>query len=267
MSDYIISLKCDKDLGNINFVRDFLESWLEHPIKTLRPDKYDFGEPVRKPFDSKSCSEAIDSWVERGRAVMLKRSKKPSFLADLQWRRERGKDSRLFPWGATVWLNKASGDDKAEALLEFLIEKMEPAFAYLSTEDDERQKHFVQYKDRIGMVEKYVGLEIGDTLSGIYWRTYLSEWAIEKLGGRSVLENLDCGFKALGSGVLVSAFEKSEEAQSEGSEIAESDIVSVLGADHFFDKKNFDPESLKVSKQTAKVIEEKVATIKANGHS
>ncbi len=264
MSDYIIAAKGTERLGEPSAVADLLKSWSTHPIEKLRPNKYDFGEPLRRPFDAQACHVAVAEWFESGRAVMLGRTRKPKFLVDLEWRKELGKDSRMFPWGCVLWLDRSAGDAGAEALLNFLIEKLDPVFAYTTTEDDEKEKHFIRYKDRVGIIEKYVGLEVGDLLPGVYWRTYLGKWAEEKVGGKNAIERLKCDVTRMQNGIMIEPFESSEAAGSEDASAKETAVISSLGRELFFDKVGFDPVAMEVDDQTASAIEQAIAARKNN---
>lgn len=259
MSDFIISVSCDKDFSQAAAITDFIGCWLNHPRRTIRPDRYDFGEPIKKTLSECNLHELVDDWLSEGRAVMLKRTKKPRFVADIKWRRKKGKDERLFPWGCTIWLNKLAGDLVAEELLRFLISKLDPAFAYISDEEDQKNKHFIRYNDRVGMVEQYVGLDVGETLPGVYWKTYLGKWAIDKLGGWTIVGKLKNISTHFDTGLLISAYPESSSIEASDKLKLEDQIIQTLGKGHFFDKRNFDSSNLALDKKNADIINTKVS--------
>lgn len=263
MSDYVITAKGSKLLGEPSAVADFLESWANHPIERIRPNKYGFGEPIGQSFDAKSCHVAASEWFGSGRAVMLERTMKPKFLVDLEWRNELGKDTRMFPWGCVLWLDKSATDTEAEALLDFLVEKLDPVFAYATTEDDEKEKHFARYKDRVGTIEKYVGLEVGDQLPGVYWRTYLGKWTEDMIGGRDAIHQLTCDVTHMPNGIMIKPFEDSEDACSKAASLKEAEVIESLGRSIFFSIASFDLTTMKVDEQTAEAIEQAVAASKS----
>lgn len=262
MNDYIIAIKGTEKLGDQRFLSGFFQQWLSLPMPQLQPNKFGFGEPLKNILDMNTCHEFAASWVQRGSAGILGRTKKPKFSVDMRWRKEKGKDRREFPWGCVVWLDRSAGDSVAEFLLGFLIESLEPVFAYITTEADEDLKHFIRYKDKIGMIEKYVGLEVGEHFPGIYWRTYFGPWAVEKIGGLEKASSLSCPVKRLEKGLLLESFEKSDMATSDSAKCSETAIVKTLGMEFFFDVANFNLESLKVNNRTANAIEQAVAEAK-----
>jgi len=261
-NDYLIVAKGTEKLGDHVAVSRFLERWMSLSDVQFRPEKYDFGEPLRRSLTLETLPDAVSEWMKSGRAFMFGRTKKPKYLVDVQWRRDQGLDNRMFPWGCSIWLDRAVGDANAEMLFRLLIECVDPVFAYATTEDDERAKHFVRIKDRVGTIEKYVGLEIEHQLPGVYWRTYFGSWAIDLLGGIEPFNDLTCPVVKLDGGRVVRPFEASEDANCGTSISAEAALYAALGEQHFFSLSQFQASSIKVDDVTADAIEKAVAATK-----
>ena len=79
MSDYIIRIQTDKDLGSEEFVRGLLRGWFREVDENLRPEFFDFGEPVRRSFAAEGVDAAIDTWLSNGMSLYLRRRSKPKF--------------------------------------------------------------------------------------------------------------------------------------------------------------------------------------------
>jgi len=265
MNGYLIVIKGTEKLGDDSVVLGILESWVNHPIPSLRPNRYGFGEPLKKVLDAGSCRELAEEWKAAGRAGMLQRNTKPRFLVDFDWRKEIGRDTRLFPWGCVVWLDRSAGDANAIALLGFLIKRLDPVFAYATTDSDEKAKHFVQYKDRVGVIQKYVGLEVENQLPGIYWRTYFGRHLKDRFGSVLGSPKLKLNLVIEANGFTISPFDTSDLAGSDSAREKERSITEVLGVDAFFDLIKFDPTSIKLSTRDTKVIEAAVAEKTTNG--
>jgi hypothetical protein len=179
---------------------------------------------------------------------MFKRISKPKFTADIRWRSQKGEDPRRYPWGVTVWLDLKAGDKLALDLFKFFVYWFEPAFAAVTTTSDAERKHFVKYPyykngKLIGTAEEYVGVDVGDTLPGIYWLTYLTpqvldEQAIAKLNEHTVICRDDRG------GVLIRAYENASEIGSEEACLKEKSIMSRLGTNRFFNIENWLPPKI-----------------------
>ncbi len=160
-NDYVVEVKTDKNIGTEGFARGLLTAWLNDlPVK-LRPEYFDSGEPVLRSFQQEGLDRAVRMWVDDQMPLYLTHRTKPRMMVATNWRPDKGKDPRPFPWGCTVWLARSAGDDLALRLFRFLIDHFEPAFASVSTEEDSRTKHFVVWKDRGGTAEQYMGLDVG----------------------------------------------------------------------------------------------------------
>ncbi len=267
MSDYIIRIQTDKDLGSEEFVRGLLSGWFREVDENLRPEFFDLGEPVRRSFAAEGVDAAIDTWLSNGMSLYLRRRSKPKFLAATEWfRREKGRDPRLFPWSVTIWLSPLAGDSATSDLLRFLIRHFEPAFGLVTTKRDYQDKHFLTFEDFDGTTEKYLGQDIleGDQiLPGVYWITYFGPWSAEKLG-RAHFANLNANIEEIGGGYLTSAYSFSSEAGSPPAREKENQITTQLGKKHFFDKELVNIDGLKTDPEAARVVEEKIQQIKAH---
>lgn len=263
MNEYIIDVRTKKDLGNEAFINDLLTAWCNDIDPNLQLEFFGLGEPVRQSFAEKGIKYAVETWIENGLGLMLKRGNRYRFIASVDWREEIGLDESPFPWSCTVWLTPKAGDVLATELFKFLIEHFEPAFGHLSTYERDREKHFVSIEDNIGTIEAQVGLDIDDKLPGIYWITYFGDWAIKQIGATKFdsLSNSQC--EKFKDGLLIKAYPSSKEIGTEDANKTEKLVLDQLGQQHFFDKSLFDLESLLLDSETESVIEQKIGEMKS----
>ena len=234
---YAIRVLTDKNLSGDQFGRPFLEAWLSGNPK-FRPERFGHGEPIRHSVEEKGFDRLLDEW-RKPPALMFKRVTAPKFVADIEWREIKGKDPRPYPWGIRIWLDRKAGDALAIEFFEFLLGWFEPAFAWITSNEEALHKHFVKhpcYKNGqlIGTAEQFVGADVLDTLPGIYWLTYLTPKVIDEhllagLGDK-VLRHDESG------GYLIRAYERSADIGSEMARLIESEIMNVLGSEKFFDR-------------------------------
>lgn len=262
MKYYLLEIKTNKNIGSEPFVHNLLTAWLTQLDQRLRPERFDLGEPVRRTF-AEGTQKAVRLWVDNDIGLMLKRISKPKFVVNIHWRREKGLDTRPFPWGCTVWLQRAAGDVLAQELFRFLIRQFEPAFGFISTEEDNRDKHFISFTDRNEQVEMYVGTDVGDTLPGVYWITYFDPWAVGKIGKERFDELKAVKVESVDGGYLVWAYNSASDAGSALARESEARIISQLGKKQFFDKAKVDVEALKTRPEEAALVEEKIRELKA----
>ncbi len=265
MSDYLIRLQTDKNLGSERFVRDFLQGWFGELDEKLRPELFDFGEPVRRSLKSESIETAIDAWVSSGMSLYFRRKSRPKFLVATEWfRREKGKDLRLFPWSVTVWLDSRAGDKSSLELMRFLVKHFEPGFGLLTNETDYTSKHFFSFEDFDGTTEKYLGQDIAEKdqrLPGVYWVTYFGSWSVAKIG-KSRFANLTDHCEQIAAGRLITAYSSSAEIGSVAGLAKERELVNKLGHHNFFDRAEVNLDSLRTSADTVRVIEDKIKQLK-----
>lgn len=239
-----------KNLSSCNFVKNFLKLWMELD-PDLAPDRYDLGEPVRKPLNKSTYNYAVETWIS-DMPLMLKRIAKPKFICDISWRKNIGMDWRPFPFGMTLWLNLEAGDRKAIKLFRFLIKQLEPAFALISTDDDYRKKHFIQYDHKWGKTEEFVGTDVGEEprglwtgiFPGVYWQTYFGQWPIELIGQKKfeALDNLE----SFEGGLLMKVYPSSDQCNTQEGKEKEDAIKSLLGKELFFDRSRINYEALRL---------------------
>jgi hypothetical protein len=263
MKRYLLEVKTNKNIGDEHSLKDLLTEWCEELDETLRPERFDLGEPVRRRFADEGVEGAVRLSVDSGICPMLARVSKPKFLVDIHWRREKGLDVRPFPWGCTVWLHFSAGDERALKLLRFLIRHFEPVFGFVSTEEDDRDKHFITFVDIGGQTEMYVGQDVGETLPGVYWVTYFGPWAVEKIGKDRFAELKADKAESIDGGYLVQAYKTASEAQSSLAREAETQIINQLGKQRFFNKASVNIEALMTSPEEATLVEEKIRELKA----
>ncbi|MCX7723388.1 MAG: hypothetical protein N2379_10095 [Verrucomicrobiae bacterium] len=259
---YLICVKTDKSLGDRAFVESFLKGWLSGVSQELRPERFDFGEPIRRKVAEEGIESVIDAWLNGPAPMMFKRVSKPKFVVDTSWRRHKGLDPRQFPWHCTVWLDFSAGDVLALELFRFLIAHFEPGFGWATSYLDEREKHFITFMDRIGQVETFAGLDPGKALPGIYWATYFGRWAVAKVGAEKFDSLNAYRVERYCDGILVLAYPSCRLAGSPEARQAEEKIKEHLGRELFFDKSKVDIESLKTRPEDAAVIEAKIAEVK-----
>jgi hypothetical protein len=272
-NDYVLEVKTARHLGSEDFAHSLLTAWRTQLNPRLVPEFYSLGEPIRCRFEDGGIEGAVQLWVANKMPVMLRRKSKPRFVADIKWRSEKGQDPRPFPWGCHVFLDRSAGDDLALDLFRFLVNRFEPAFGSISTEEDSRAKHFVVWQDRGSTAQQYMGLDVGrfvtvrldygrEVLPGVYWITYFGPGAKRIIGEQS-LECLQADHvEKLGDGYLVRAYPSSNEAGTLAAHQAEGEIADSLGREHFFDKAHVNVESLKTDEVTAARVERKIAEIK-----
>lgn len=259
---YVLEVKTSKHLATEPFVRELLEAWCTDIEPRLRPEFFSLGEPVRRSFEQEGVQEAVHTWLANQAPLMLRRKGEPDFLADIEWRPEKGKDPRPYPWGCTVWLGRSAGDELAIRFFRFLVDHFDPAFGSITTEHDSKAKHWITWEDRLGKAEKLVGLDVTAVLPGIYWVTYLGPGAMKLLGRESLRSLKAHRVEPYGDGCLVWAYESINEAASAARK-AEIEIVQQLGKEHFFDKDQVNVEALKTDEVTAAQVERKIEQIKA----
>jgi hypothetical protein len=263
MSEYDINVRTDKDIGSEHFVRDLLSAWCGELDVRLRPEFFGLGEPIRRSIAKEGIEAAVRTWVDSGMSVLLRRRSKPKFEASIEWwRREKSLDPRPFPWGCSVTLSLSAGDELALKLFRFLIRYFEPAFGHISTYDDRRAKHFITYEDRVGQAEQYVGMDVGETLPGVYWVTYFGPWSVKKVGEDRFATLKAYKVEPINSGYLVYAYSTVKEAGSSAAQEAENQIMNHLGRANFFDKALVNIEALKTDLETAEIIEKKITEVK-----
>lgn len=236
MNNYLIELKTDKNIGSKEFVDHFIKDWFQQGVK-LRPEFYDQGEPVKKSFNKNGIEDAIQLWISEQLPLMFKRKKVPAFLMDIDWRSVKGKDKRHFPWGCTVWLNNKAGDKVACQLFEFLCKHFEPVFGFITTEQDYNAKHFVSLETQMGLVEKYEGTEVQETIPGVYWKTFFGDRLIKTIGKTEFSKISSDKSTIINDGILLTPYQYSKIIGSEEGERREKEIKNILGMDLFFEKK------------------------------
>ena len=194
---------------------------------------------------------------------MLRRKDTPRFTVDISWRQNKGLDQRPFPWSCTVWLASGAGDKMAVQLLRLLIEHFEPAYGHCSTSNEHRSKHFVVYQDGAAQAERYLGLDVGERLPGVYWVTYFGPWAITKIG-RTRFDDLPADkVERIGEGYLVHAYTSAKEGGSAGAREVEGRVLQHLGRDLFFDKRLIDIDTLKSDPKESALVQTTIEALKA----
>lgn len=257
-NDYVIDVLTAQELGDRRFAERLLSAWCRELEPRLRPEFFSLGEPVRRSLRVEGVEEAVRTWVEHQMPVMLRRSASPRFLASIDWRSEKGLDSRPFPWSCTVWLDRRAGDALAGKLFRFLIEQFGAAFGSVSTEEERRRKHRIVFQDRVGQVEKSLGQDFVETIPGVYWLTFFGAAAVEKIG-RDAFRTLPSDLATpYGDGCLIQAYDSVSDAGGTEARQAEQDIIELLGPRRFFDISRVDIESLRIDSTTASMIEAEI---------
>ena len=260
MQYYLLDIKTDKNLGEENFLKNFLKTWYNDLDIKLKPEFFSIGEPVNKSIYERGIEAAINTWIEEEMAIMLRRKTDPKFTVTFKWRPEKGLDQRIFPWGCSVWFAKKAKSDLPIHLFKFLIEFMEPAFGYITEWNEWKNKHRITYETKIGIVEESLGDSIlpNSHLPGVYWLTYFGKWAIDFIGAEKFkkLENYEV--KSLENGLLVKSYENCFQAETSEAIKAEKEIISILGKEKFFDISKVDIEKLRQEHEKNSPSEEEI---------
>ncbi len=251
---YFLELSTDINMGSEEFIKNLLNDWYHHENKLLRPEYYGMGEPIRYSIAERGLDAAVNAWMKNKMPVMLRRKIKPKFTVDMEWRPRRGLDPRVFPWECRIRLAFNALDHNAISMLKFIVEKLNPAFAYLTNEDDLKAKHYIQYKEKGMSISSYIGREPGgktlpgdvsSMIPGVYWVTFFSKWAIGIIG-RSKFKDLKVhSLEKFNNGYLVTLYKESKEILSENARKIEADTIDKLGRNLFFDKSKLTPEDIK----------------------
>ncbi|OHD69674.1 MAG: hypothetical protein A2W19_16645 [Spirochaetes bacterium RBG_16_49_21] len=224
-------------------MKSFFQDLFNNLNQSLKPEYFNLSEPINRSFEKEGIDSAINLWLSKKKPLMLRRKNKPKYIVDINWRSEKGLDERLFPWKTSVWLNYAAGDNLANELFRFLIRHFNPGFGLLTTYDDNKEKHFISYETNIGIVEKYIGIDIfekEEILPGIYWVTYFNSWAIKKLG-KEKFNNLSAHqIESYNNGYIITSYNSSKIIGTQEAYNIENKIKEHLGVKYFFNKNNFD---------------------------
>lgn len=246
MNEYVIKIKTAKNIGEEAFLRDFIYSWYNNKEELIRPEKFSRGEPIKHYFAKEGIEAVVQMWLNCG-ALMFKRISNPKYDVDINWRREKGKDPREFPWSCNVWLNKKAGDNLAEIFFAFLIEYLEPAYGIVSTYEHEKSNHFIKFREsETTTVEYFEGTDVGipfprhgriqqNTIPGIYWLTYFSNGIIEKIGKEKFMLIPQKKIIKYKNGLAIKAYERCFDIDFK----AEDEIKSIFGKNLFWDKKKY----------------------------
>lgn len=241
MDKIYIRILTNKNLGDQKFVSDFLEDWFVN-FKQLSPERYAHGEPVNKKIDPNRLEELEREW-QTPPSLMFKRVSSPKYLLDLNWRLNKGKDPRPYPWSIKLYLNYKQGKKYTEEFFDFLIRWFEPAYGYVTLDSDESYKHnnalIPQFRNGryVGKGKNYWGADIGDTLPGVYWLTYISNKILEP----SAMKKLDDVTikKYANQGRTIQLYDSVDLIGSIEARIIEKRIVDKLGSSKFFDLDKF----------------------------
>src|SRR2546423_3970000 len=184
-TEFGVFLDTSKPLNDESFAKLFLSAWLGHPMEELRPERWGSGEPVRNVISELSLDELASKWCET--PLMFSRVSKPRMKVSLDWRKNKGRDSRPYPWGLTAWIANNGGRDRVVAFFELVVTYFRPAFASATTYAESRRKHFVKVPFLInglqaGTAEEFRGHHVQDTLPGVEWITYFGREVIHRIG-------------------------------------------------------------------------------------
>jgi hypothetical protein len=236
-SEYLLRFVSGVELRDT--ARHILESWF--PESEFRPEFYGLGEPIREAISS--LVDAATAWEGSESGIMLRRRTPPIYTADIS-----GKT-------CTVWLSHRAGDDGADRMIRFLVPLMSSSFASACTRTAFRAKHWITFNDRVGETEMAVGLELGSTVPGIYWKTYFGRELLAALGEKRVFGLKAAKVEALAGGCLVTAYESSDDCGTDRARLKEREIAEQLGAGQVFDISSVDPASLRLDPKTSEMIE------------
>jgi len=233
---YFIEVHTDKDIGNFEFAGSLLNAWLHHHDAKLRPEYFGLGEPIRKSFKEHSVADAVTQWNEAQIPLMLRRGSAPAFTVNIKWRPNKGQDTRPYPWGSSIWLALKAGDDRASELFRFLIEWFDPAFGMLTTWSDLKNKHLTRQETRLGIEEKFVGLDVNRTVPGVYWQTYFGKELLRHFPRIGATKIDAAKAETYRDGLLLCLFQSSGAIGSESGREIERSVEAEIGSDIFFRK-------------------------------
>jgi hypothetical protein len=236
MSKFVIHITTDIDMGPPAFKEGFLEGLVREVNPHLRAERFGFGEPVDREIRKEGLKTVLDEWAASQMAPMFSRATSPQYLLDLNWRAKKGKDAELFPWGCTLWLDAPATESDAIEFFRFLIGNLKPVFGYITSEEEDRRKHCVQFKTKHGLAEEFRGLSVGASLPGIYWVTFFGPWAISRLHRLNEQFHSRFDTEHFMDGVLIKAYQEFSTCGTRVGKARESEILKVLGQENFFKK-------------------------------
>ena len=233
MNDYYLKFITNKNIGSEEFATLLLNEWYYEFDEKLRPERFGYGEPIRYPIAEYGLNAVIAKWP-----VQLKRISHPKYDIDVNWRPQKGLDEREFPWACTIWLKKRAEDALTIKLFEFIVRYFEPAFGLVTTEAHNEEKNRIKCKSKIlGCLTKeyYIGMDITDTLPGIYWLTYFNNKIIDRIGCDKFNSLMPFKRWNYHDGIIIQAYDKCFDVNA----VAEEEIVKHLGEKMFFDKTKY----------------------------
>ncbi len=259
-----LNVRTSKNLGDEDFVRTFLGSWLAGGRDLLAPEYFDVGEPIRRSFEKEGLEAAVKLWIE-DMPLMVSRRSRPRMWAEAFWSKNHGKHRGLFPWGCFASISKGVSDKRLLNLFRFFIEHFEPAYGKCTTSSDSKQKNHLTLKEECGTSEQWIGTRVGSTFPGLYWATYFGPWSLDKIG-RERFKNLPAhAVEELGGGYLVIAYPKSEQTCTPEAHAIEKRIKEQLGEDHFFDRATINLDDYRTSPKVEAEVNRQIAEMKAAG--
>lgn len=249
MDEFVVHLDTAKTISTPAFAQQFLSSWLAHPLRDIRPERWGRGEPVRFSIASTSIEALVSEWCKV--ALMFKRISRPKMTVSISWRHEKGLDPKPYPWGLTAWISKNAGAVAAEEFFRMAVAHFEPAFASLTTQEDSREKHFMKRPHfvggrHVGTAESFEGNHVLETVPGVYWLTYFGDQIANIVDAERLLSIPQGDVQRLGPGYLLRAFERADDIGSTSAREIEQKIKAHLGTGKFFDKQRFMDELTRV---------------------
>ena len=237
--DYLFATaRSECDMSDMRFANRFLRRVFEMCGEDLAPTHFNGWEPINKSFAGEGIEGALAFWKRvspDGGTMYLKRRPSPQYVIMLDWVSKLSLNRERFHAIADVSFNSTRCEDLATRFLALLIEVLSPPFAKSAIDSDVERKHLLITQEANVQTEQFIGVIPGDYIPGIYWKTYLGPWAVDRVGRRRI-ETLPVGeVTKMGEGYLITAYPHATHAGTEYAMELEIQIRRHLGEQHFFD--------------------------------
>ena len=212
----------------------------------FKPNKFDWGEPTRQPFDESHMGTALDIILnevgnrenpENQYGEILFKKKKPDQYFLIEWSRRK-----YYPFSRSVYAVDRKYIQNSDGLpkwIEFSIPLLhihDAYFACMGYEEEMNEQNSLQWDDTgTGKIATgYVGTKLHENIPGIYWCNYFNAFYIGWLG-EAKFNALPCVIKRkVGSGILFTIAEKPEDWSTPETRVRKKAIYQQLGKEAFF---------------------------------
>jgi hypothetical protein len=180
-----------------------------------------------------------DQWVHDEIGMTFKRVSNPKYEIDFTGERE----NLLLKCEMSIWVNvvpfkQPAGVESFLGLMTRLYELLSPAHGFAAHRSDYLSKNRLTYvhEDGKSTVEEWVGRDLHECLSGIYWANWFGPSYVDFLG-REPLESTPCYSKTrlADGGYLVLTTASPLDYDTPEARQAEKEMREHLGPDRFYD--------------------------------